>query len=271
MLSGLSQFASWTFTIYFTFTMLSSLYQLCRTSRIYRTSRRKVIATMWELTSWTPKILMMITSFFFIPVTLYFLIYLYKLQSVVRFFYCLYAATLTFIFLNLTLPGILFLSASSTVSHLLLEDIREELTEKTLRGSRVVSLIVPDALSSYSRNKFDIDSFRTIDERKWLSSVNRIMSIVPIIILDTRVKTEALNQEINIILDDPRFLNKTYFIVKSNKKSMHLDLIDLSEIFERDMSLLENDVKYFFEYDIDEYIEYIKVELFDIYRTRFYF
>ena len=52
---------------------------------------------------------------------------------------------------------------------------------------------------------------------------------------------------------------------------MHLDLIDLSEIFERDMSLLENDVKYFFEYDIDEYIEYIKVELFDIYRTRSYF
>ena len=100
---------------------------------------------------------------------------------------------------DLVPPAALVLTTSSSDGLLLLGKIQE-----ALNPLRVISLldrkIEPKGIHRH-REKQESESFRELDENEWQSTVQKLMDIVPFIVLDARVKSQPVIEEAKWIIE----------------------------------------------------------------------
>ncbi|MCP4372325.1 MAG: tetratricopeptide repeat protein [Deltaproteobacteria bacterium] len=107
-------------------------------------------------------------------------------------------------------PAVIFLSNSIYKSGFLLKDIK-----RGIYPYRIVYLLDPQLTQSYKKSSFDLDNFRTIFDKYWQEIVYSLTEIVPFIVLDTRIPSKGVIEEIEYIFRTGK-QSKTIFIVGEN-------------------------------------------------------
>ncbi len=101
-------------------------------------------------------------------------------------------------------------------------DLRGRL-EQGVYPYRIVALFdnsdISPSASQFRRNLLEWDNLRVIKGGQWRSVVHSLMDKVPIVVIDTRIASPAVNEETERILSSPALVQKTVFLVGSNGES----------------------------------------------------
>jgi len=137
-------------------------------------------------------------------------------RSMIAFFICLLTQGIFVLFKSLQPPIALFLAGSSQYAADLLVQINIAVSPL-----RCVALLDPQKMHFLQRNAMG-ENLRAKDPQLWKSIVYRLIEMTPIVILDTRSKSESILQEAFMMLD-PRRAPKGVFITDDDGRAPALE------------------------------------------------
>jgi len=123
-----------------------------------------------------------------------------------------------------TPPAVLLLGKSRLESI----SLRESL-ERGVLPYRIVALFdssdISPSASGFQRNLLEWDDLRVVRGNQWRSIVHSLMDTVPIVVIDTRIASAAVNEETERILSSPALIQRAVFIVGPNGESQVLTAV----------------------------------------------
>lgn len=97
-----------------------------------------------------------------------------------------------------TPPGVLFLSSSFPGVEQSFDAIRDAIAPQ-----RVVALLSERQIPDIRPNCASWDNLRTLDETTWRDTVHRLMALAQIVVIDLRVMTDNVHDELMRLMDSP--------------------------------------------------------------------
>ncbi len=113
-------------------------------------------------------------------------------------------------------PSVLYLSQARPESILFRETLEREVNPYRVLALFTPSLAGKTLASSFRRNLFDWDNLWTTSDTDWKPKVFRLITMAPVIVVDTRYPSHATKEEIAHI-EKTRCLDKVLFIVTEDE------------------------------------------------------
>ena len=118
-----------------------------------------------------------------------------------------------------TPPAVLFLSSSFPGAEQSFDVIR-----RAIAPHRAVALLSERQVPDVRLNSSSWDNLRTLDETVWRDTVHRLMTMAHIVIIDLRVMTDNVHDELTRLLASPH-VHKTLCVTDNDSEALFLEVI----------------------------------------------